>query len=232
MKNIDGFNKKYSGLSYSEVILSQERHGKNQLSTNQQFTFIFKILHFFKEPMFLLLIGTALIYFILGEISDGVTMLVFVFFMAGITLFQEWRTDKTLQALKSLASPRVKVIRNNGELETIESYDLTIDDLMVLEEGDKVAADGQILEMYDFGVNESTLTGESDIVWKKATENLEFQHWRQDYCYAGTAVTQGRAIVKVLQIGANTEYGKIGLDLLSVPQQGLTREFGNYRTLR
>lgn len=55
MKNIDGFNKKYSGLSYSEVILSQERHGKNQLSTNQQFTFIFKILHFFKEPMFLLL---------------------------------------------------------------------------------------------------------------------------------------------------------------------------------
>ena len=90
MKNIDGFNKKYSGLSYSEVILSQERHGKNQLSTNQQFTFIFKILHFFKEPMFLLLIGTALIYFILGEISDGVTMLVFVFFLAGITLFQVW----------------------------------------------------------------------------------------------------------------------------------------------
>ncbi len=79
MKNIDGFKQKYNGLSHSEVILSQERHGKNQLNTDHKSTFMSLVLSFFKGPMFLLLIGTALIYFILDEIKDGITMLVFVF---------------------------------------------------------------------------------------------------------------------------------------------------------
>ncbi|MGL4373109.1 MAG: cation-translocating P-type ATPase, partial [Turicibacter sp.] len=179
-----------------------------------------KILNIFKEPMFLLLFGTALLYFILGEPSDGLIMIGFVAFMAAINIFQEWRTDKTLQALKDLSAPRVKVIRED-RIETIEGCQVVMDDLMILQEGEKISADAILIESYDLGVDESTLTGESEVVWKKQriTQGEESSHFKRNMCYTGTIVTQGRAIVKVTGVGALTEYGKIGVDLLTVPQE-------------
>jgi Ca2+-transporting ATPase len=219
MPKFNGFTKDYYGLAAAEVQKQQNQFGFNELTAAKKESFLHKLLNIFKEPMFLLLIVTALLYFVLGEPRDGLIMLGFVAFMSGINLFQEWRTDQTLEALKELSAPKVTVIRD-GELKRIESREVTIADLMILEEGDKISADGEIIELFDLGVDESTLTGESEVVWKKPqTETDEADlHWKKNFCYAGTSVTQGSAVVMVAAIGANTEYGKIGAALIAVPQ--------------
>jgi len=216
----NGFKGDYVGLTEDQVRNSQEKHGKNELMIEKKNTFLKKAISIFMEPMFLLLFCTAMIYFVLGEPRDGIIMLVFVTFMSSINLFQEWKTDKTLQALKDLSSPRVNVIRNNI-VQEIDSKELTVEDLVIIEEGEKIAADGEVLEVLGFGVDESTLTGESEIVWKKTELNDEEKesHWRKNLCYAGTLATQGSALIKVVSVGLSTEYGKIGLDIASVPQQ-------------
>lgn len=220
MAQINGFVANYIGLSHKEVKQQQDLYGKNELVPEKKHTLWKQVLSIFKEPMFLLLFFTALLYFLLGEPRDGIVMLLFVAFMSGINLFQEWRTDKTLQALKELSSPQVQVIRD-GQLKNIDSKELTVGDLMLLKEGEKISADGRVIEMHDLGVDESTLTGESEVVWKKLLLDEEEQklHWRRDCCYAGSMVTQGSAIAEVTAIGLGTEYGKIGLDVASVPQQ-------------
>jgi Ca2+-transporting ATPase len=218
MTKINGFTGEFKGLTSIEVKQHLEQYGKNELTSEKKVTIMSKVLGIFKEPMFLLLFCTALIYFILGEARDGVIMLCFVAFMASINFIQEWRTDKTLQALKELSAPHVRVIRNDI-IESIESKELTVGDIMLLEEGEKISADAKILEMYDLGVDESTLTGESEIVWKSLSVDTDKDlHWRKDYCYAGTTVTQGSAITEVTAIGVKTEYGKIGADIMSVPE--------------
>ena len=166
MGKFNGFKGDYVGLTEDQVKNSQEKHGKNELMIEKKNTFLKKAISIFMEPMFLLLFCTAMIYFVLGEPRDGIIMLVFVTFMSSINLFQEWKTDKTLQALKDLSSPRVNVIRNNI-VQEIDSKELTVEDLVIIEEGEKIAADGEVLEVLGFGVDESTLTGESEIVWKK-----------------------------------------------------------------
>lgn len=212
-----GFIGDYNGLSENEVRDSFEKYGPNELSQEKKETFFHRVLDIFKEPMFLLLICTAFIYFILGEPKDGIIMLVFVVFISGINIFQEWRTDKTLQALKDLSAPKVKVIRNS-KLILVDSREITVEDLMIIEEGDRISADGIIVEMFDLGIDESTLTGESEVVWKKVKLNSEEegQPWKKNVCYSGTSVTQGSAVVRVTAIGALTEYGKIGTALMSV----------------
>lgn len=225
MAKFNGFAGDYKGLKDKEIRSLQEKYGFNELAPEKKKTLFSKFAGIFKEPMFLLLICTALIYFVLGEPRDGIIMLVFVAFMSGINIFQEWKTDKTLEALKELSSPKVKVIRNEKAVE-IESRQLTVGDLMILEEGDKISADGEIIEMFDFGVDESVLTGESEVVWKKVklSDEENKQHWKRNFCYSGTSVTQGSAIVKVNSIGSDTEYGKIGLALLSVPKNSTPLE--------
>ena len=220
MARINGYKSEYFGLTDIEVNLRLAEHGKNELVPPEDHSFFKKVLTIFKEPMFLLLFGTAILYFLLGEPKDGLIMIGFVTFMAGINLFQEWRTDKTLQALKDLSAPTVQVVRN-GEVVCIDCKDLTVGDIMLIEEGEKISADCKILEMHDLGVDESTLTGESEIVWKRleiSKEELE-NSWRKDMCYAGTNVTQGGAIVEITAIGTKSEYGKIGMDIMSVPQE-------------
>ncbi len=224
MSKFFGFKGDYSGLTDNQARENQTKYGMNELSPEKKKNLFIRILGVFKEPMFLLLFCTAIIYFFLGEARDGVIMLCFVTFMTGISFIQEWRTDKTLEALKELASPRIRVIRDS-RLISIESREITIEDLMILEEGEKIPADARIIEMFDFGVDESSLTGESDIVWKKVScvgseDNEKSEDfWKKDVCYAGTTVIQGSAIAKVFSIGKETQYGKIGTDILGVPER-------------
>ncbi|MBB6402339.1 Ca2+-transporting ATPase [Methanococcus maripaludis] len=212
-----GFKEDYFGLTDLEVKQYRETYGKNELLQKKKKTLLSRILKILTEPMFVLLFIAAFIYFFLGEPRDGSIMVISVIFICAIEFFQEWRTDRTLQALKELSSPKSTVIRN-GKMMTIDSNELTVNDLLILKEGEKIAADGIIVENYGLGVNESTLTGESEIVWKKIDleEDETLEHWKKNICYAGTSVTQGRAVVKVIHIGSETEYGKIGKDIFSV----------------
>lgn len=205
-------------LTTAEAHKLQEQYGKNELTPGKKESFFLKVLHILGEPMFLLLIIAAVIYFILGEPRDGAIMLIFVIGVISIDIIQEWKTDKTLNALKDLSAPHIKVIRDGRET-VIASVDLVPGDFMLINEGVKIPADGEIYQLNDLCVDESSLTGEAEGVWKVTKENAEptTDYWRRDYCYAGTLVTQGSAVVLVAKIGAATEYGKIGANVAKAP---------------
>ena len=208
------------GLTSTEAKKLQEQYGKNELTLQKKESFFIKVLHIISEPMFLLLLIAAVIYFILGEPRDGLIMLIFVVGIISIDVIQEWKTDQTLNALKDLSAPHVRVIRDGNEIE-IASEDLVPGDLMMVYEGVKIPADGIVLKCNDLCVDESSLTGEAEGVWKVTAENAESSndYWRKDYCYAGTLVTQGTSIIQVDKIGATTEYGKIGANVATAPEE-------------
>lgn len=209
----------FKGLTTQEAKQLQEKFGKNELVLEKKESLFQKIFHVITEPMFLLLIVAATIYFILGEPKDGAIMLVFVVGIIGIETIQEWKTDKTLKALKDLSAPQIKVIRDGFE-KIINSYDLVPGDIMYISEGIKVPADGIILKASTLSIDESSLTGESEPMWKVSTKNYtkdNTDYWRKDYCYAGTLVIQGTGIILVDKIGTATEYGKISKNIISAP---------------
>ena len=205
------------GLTSEQAQKLQEQFGKNQLTDEKKQSFLSKAIHIICEPMFLLLIVAAVIYFILGEPRDGAIMLIFVIGIISIDIIQEWKTDKTLNALKDLSAPHVTVIRD-GKEQMIASVDLVPNDLMIIAEGVKIPADGEVVKASDLCVDESSLTGEAEGVWKLTTDTTDKNsndYWRKDYCYAGTLVIQGSATIRVDKIGAATEYGKIGANVAS-----------------
>ncbi|MDD2211365.1 MAG: cation-translocating P-type ATPase [Desulfitobacteriaceae bacterium] len=219
------------GLTTAQAQQLQAEFGRNKLVREKKDSLFRKILKVICEPMFLLLIIASVIYFILGEPKDGAIMLIFVVGIIGIETFQEWKTDKTLSALKDLSAPYVKVLRDGIE-KTIESVDLVPGDVMFIAEGVKVPADGLVLKSSTLCLDESSLTGEAEGVWKVSVdENLEtiekrntkeektVYYWRNDYCYAGTLVTQGTGSILVDKIGLATEYGKIGHHIISAPDR-------------
>lgn len=215
MTNANGLKQ---GLTTTQVKALQAQYGKNELTPRKKESFFHKVLHIIGEPMFLLLLVAAVIYFILGEPRDGAIMLVFVIGIISIDVIQEWKTDKTLSALRDLSAPHVRVIRDGLEQE-IASVELVPGDLMLICEGVKIPADGKIVSCNDLCVDESSLTGEAEGVWKTATAEPTADYWRKDQCYAGTLVTQGNATVQVTQIGPRTEYGKIGMNVASAPEE-------------
>ena len=186
--------KPVGGLTTEEAKKRLAQFGKNELFVSKKQGFFIKAVHIIAEPMFLLLLIAAIIYFVLGEPRDGIIMLVFVIGIISIDVIQEWKTDKTLNALKDLSAPQVTAIRD-GVKTVIPSAELVPGDLMLISEGIKIPADGRILQASDLCVDESTLTGEAEGVWKQAAPDESSDYWHKDYCYAGTLVTQGSAVV-------------------------------------
>lgn len=147
------------GITTLEATKLQEQYGKNELVPEKKENILHKIFQVITEPMFLLLIIATAVYFILGEPKDGAIMLVFVVGIISIEAIQEWKTDKTLKALKDLSAPRIKVLRD-GEEKTINSSDLVPGDIMYIAEGVKIPADGIVARASTLCVDESSLTGE------------------------------------------------------------------------
>ena len=202
----------FEGLTTEQAKNLQEVYGKNELVGKKKESFLVKALHIICEPMFLLLLVAAIIYFILGEPRDGAIMLVFVLGIISIDVIQEWKTDQTLNALKDLSAPHIKVIRDGIE-QIILSSNLVPGDAMLIAEGIKIPADGKVVKASTLCIDESSLTGEAEGVWKTVEEDTSKDYWKRDYCYAGTLVTQGTGTILVDKIGSLTEYGKIGKDV-------------------
>ena len=152
----DNYYENIKGLDDKEVLLSREKNGSNELSKKKKESLLVKIINIFKEPMFLLLIIAASVYFIVGEYGDGIIMLIFVIGVSFIEFIQESKTDKALEELNKLSSLNVRVIRN-GKKEVVSSNEIVVGDIVFLEEGDKVPADGEVLYAQSLGVNESSL---------------------------------------------------------------------------
>jgi P-type Ca2+ transporter type 2C len=156
------------GLSESEARARLAAEGPNDLPQSHRRTPFRIILEVLREPMFALLLGGGAIYVLLGDLKEAVILLAFASLSIIITVVQETRTERVLEALRNLASPRALVIRD-GKRKRIAGRDVARGDLVVLSEGDRVPADARLLEAHDLEADESLLTGESIPVGKRSS---------------------------------------------------------------
>ncbi len=220
------------GLSEQETIARLKDDGYNELPSAQSRSIWSIAIDTVKDPIFLLLGGGGIIYWILGDLQEALILLGFVFFITGISLYQEGKTEHALEALRDLSSPRALVIRD-GQRKRIAGREVVRGDVLVLAEGDRVPADAIVLSCTNLSTDESLLTGESLPVRKVAAQGeVEMARPGGDelpFVYSGTLVVQGQGIVQVQAIGAQTEMGKIGNALQKVKpeitplQQEMTR---------
>ena len=219
---IDLKSEKYRGLSNDQVQQKQLQEGLNELPSSKPKNLFAIAWGVVKEPMFLLLVACGALYLILGDVQEGLMLLGFVFVIMGIEFYQEKKTEKALDALKDMASPRALVIREGIE-KRIAGRDVVTDDLVVLQEGDRVPADATVLYSVNLMADESLLTGESVPVrkseWNGTDKNTHPGGDDLPFVYSGSMIVQGNGIVKVTAIGSNTEIGKIGKALDSVVEE-------------
>ena len=210
------------GLSASAVLEKQAKEGLNELPSSKPRNFLALAWGIIKEPMFILLVACGTLYLVLGDLQEGLMLLGFVFVIMGIEFYQEKKTEKALDALKDLASPRALVIRDGIE-KRIAGREVVTDDMVVLQEGDRVPADATVLHSVNLMADESLLTGESVPVSK--SERNETDVYTQPggdelpFVYSGSMIVQGNGVVRVTAIGSNTEIGKIGKALDSVIEE-------------
>ena len=208
-----------TGLSTAEAKRRLQEEGPNTLPTQEKHGLWAIMWDVMKEPMFLLLVVGGVLYLLMGEPKDAARLLGFVFVVMGITIVQERRTERALDALRDLSSPQALVIRDGQRLK-IAACDLVRGDLIVLAEGDRIPADAVLREGVNLSVDESLLTGESVPVFK--TPSLTAQ--KMDLpggddlpsVFSGTLVTAGQGTAEVLATGLRSELGKIGKALSSV----------------
>ena len=172
-----------------------------------------------REPMLLLLFGCALIYLLLGDVQEAVVVAEFVVVVIGIDLYQQHKTERALDALRDLSSPRALVIRDDERMR-IAGREVVPGDLLVLSEGDRVPADAVLLSQTNFMADESLLTGESVPVRKTAREGVGAMERAggEDlpFIYSGTLVVHGSGFARVIETGLATELGKIGTTLQTI----------------
>ena len=212
----------YKGLTQNEAAAIFEKEGYNELPSSKPKSIFQIVFGVVKEPMFLLLVACGTLYLILGDIHEGLMLLSFVFVVMGIEFYQEKKTEKALDALKDLASPRALVIRD-GETIRISGKEVVKEDIVVLQEGDRVPADALVLRSNNLLADESLLTGESVPVrkreWRKEDTMLMPGGDDLPVVYSGSMIVQGNGLVKVTATALNTEIGKIGKALDSVKEE-------------
>lgn len=210
------------GLSQAEAERILKTEGFNELPSQKKrdgFSILLKVL---SEPMLLLLIVAGAIYFFIGEIKDTFLLALSVLIIIIITFFQERKTERTLEALKDLSSPRPLVFRD-GEQKRIVGREVVKNDIIVLLEGDRVSADAVVLSCENLLVDESLLTGESIPVRKTEWDRKMTQEKpgkdNLPFVYSGTLVISGRGLARVSSTGLNTEIGKISKSLEKIKEE-------------
>lgn len=213
---------KEKGLTFREAAQRLEINGYNELPSQKKRNLFEIFLSVLKEPMLLLLLFSGAIYFILGEVKDASMLLTFVVVVIGITFYQERKTERALEALKNLSSPRALVIRDGKELR-IPGREVVKNDIVILREGDRVPADGVMLAETNLSVDESLLTGESfavrKSVWAGQSEMPQPGGEDLPYIFSGTLVVAGRGVMKVTETGIHTQMGKIGKELETIREE-------------
>ncbi len=210
------------GLSEAEAARRLVSEGYNELPSSGKMGVFALAFGIFREPMFLLLVACGALYLLLGDTEEALMLLGFVFFVMALTLYQERKTEHALDALRDLSSPRASVVRD-GEERRIAGREVVRGDILIVKEGDRVAADARLFSCLNLLVDESLLTGESVPVRKSddATIEKENRPGGDDlpFIYSGTLVVQGQGIATVMATGINTEFGKIGKVLESVESE-------------
>lgn len=207
------------GLTQIEADARLHADGYNELPGNRRRSTAAIALEVMREPMFLLLVAAGSIYFLLGDSGEAAILFSSVLVVMGLTIYQEKRTERVLEALRDLTSPRALVIRD-GKQRRIPGRDVVPGDVLLLTEGDRVAADAAVLSSSDLQIDESLLTGESAPVSKTYWDGKEMMARpggdELPFVYSGTLVVQGKSIAQVLATGPRSEIGRIGKALQSL----------------
>jgi Ca2+-transporting ATPase len=225
----------FAGLSEDEAAARLARDGPNELPSQRSRGLFAVVREVVREPMFQLLVAAGLLYLLMGKLSDALLLLSFVFVVIAITVVQERRTERALDALRDLSSPRALVIRG-GAQRRIAGREVVAGDIVVLSEGDRVPADGILRLSAHLAVDESLLTGESVPVRKvpSATASALERPGGDDLpsLFSGTLVTAGQGVCEVIRTGAQTELGRIGKALQRIETETTPLQAETTRTVR
>jgi len=215
------------GLSDTEAARRLAEEGPNDLPTARPKSNLAVVRDVLREPMFLLLLVTGLVYLILGSHEEAIALSGAILVVIGITVYQERKTEHTLQALRDLSSPRALVIRN-GVRKRIPGREVVRGDVLALSEGDRIPADCMVLSAFGLTVDESLLTGESasvhKTVWDGASQAVRPGGEDHSTAFSGTLVLTGHGTALVSSTGEHTEMGKLGLALQRIEIQSTNIE--------
>lgn len=224
-----------TGLSDQEAGERLRLDGYNELPQQNRRTFAHITLEVCREPMFQLLVAAGVIYLVLGDLGEALMLLAFVVITIAITIIQERRTEKVLEALRDLTSPRALVLRG-GERKRIAGREVVCGDVILLTEGDRVPADARLLSANDLQTDESLLTGEPVPV-SKITYNGSQPVARPGgddlpFVFSGTVIVRGQGVAEVYAIGPNSEIGKIGKALSNIEDESTPLREQMHRLVR
>lgn len=199
------------GLTDEEVSRRREKYGYNELKEEKQKSVIMVFLEQFKDFLVIILIVAALLSAFMGKLESTIVILVVIMINGILGTVQHVKAEQSLKSLKNLSAPSAKVVRNKQTVQ-IPSREIVVGDILHLDAGDYISADGRILESYNLQVNESSLTGESVSIDKTsemiAEDDISLGD-QKNMVFSGSFVTNGRAVVAVTHIGMETEIGKI-----------------------
>lgn len=215
------------GLSVNEVLERQRQFGKNKLPVKRIRSPLAIYFSQFKNPLIYIITVAALISFILEQFEDTLIIGAVILLDTIIGFFQENKAEKTMETLRNLLKPTSKVIRD-GKIQEIEITEIVPDDLIIMHPGDKLPADGEVIEVVNLSINESVLTGESEPIFKDLNDNNQV--------FMGTTALAGRGIMKVTKTGRRTELGRIATSLSEIedeetPLQMKLEKFGKSLTI-
>ena len=208
-------SKLWRGLTDSEAQGRLRQFGANTLPAAHKATLFSIAFATLKEPMLMLLLSTGVVYLLIGDLREAIAILASIFLVIGISVVQKQRTERTLEALRDLTSPRALVVRAEST-RRIPAREVVPEDIVVLNEGDRVPADAQVVESVLLALDESLLTGESLPVQKVAAlgeNSIGEGDTTNSRVYSGSLVIRGHGIARVTDTGAQTEIGKIGRHL-------------------
>ncbi len=219
------------GLTSEEARKRLVLHGANEMPASQRKSAIRIALEVMREPMFMLLLACGIIYALLGDYREGMSLLVAIFLIIGITYYQHKRSERALEALRDLSSPRALVVRD-GVRVRIAGRDVVPGDLVVLAEGDRVPADGVLLSTEGMLVDVSMLTGESVPVHKTAAPVNHDDAEEGHLVHSSTLVTQGQGLARITTTGGGTRIGSIGKAIASIQDKDTRLQLEMKRLIR
>lgn len=196
------------GLSDQAVSSSRAEHGQNILDSHAGSHLFATVKEVILEPMFLLLVLACAVYFGMGKTEEGITLVVALLIVSGISVYQSIRSDRALGALRELTQAQAQVWRGS-QLVSIPTQDIVVGDIVLVAEGERIPADARIRDSNDFSLDESILTGESVTVNKTSSQSV----------FAGTHTASGSATLTITAVGRQTELGKIGRSIAAIPTE-------------
>src|SRR6476659_2647549 len=229
--------KPLAGVSEADARARQHAEGHNELPQPDRRTPFRIAIEVLREPMLALLLVGGIVYLVLGDLKEAIILVAFATMSIVITVVQETRTERVLEALRDLTSPRALVIRG-GERKRVAGRDVVRGDLIVLSEGDRVPADAVLLHCTDLQADESTLTGESvpvrKVAWDDRPRSVPQRAGGDDlpHVFSGSLVVRGSGLAEVTAIGSQGEIGKIGQSLATLETEPPRLQMQTRRVVR